>query len=140
VTSDLLDGAQLARSVAKSARFGPARASLLNTAKVLEDRRDEAIDNKLERALDGEFLALMEQHYRPLDLTLLNRELSITVDRERAQFGRRRAVCRARPADRRGLYLARGAKLRTAGPGRPAGTLAPRRAQDGEFACHPEPR
>jgi starch synthase (maltosyl-transferring) len=87
VTSDLLDGAQLARAVARSTRFGPARASLLNTAKVLEDRRDESIATKLERALDGEFLALMGEHYRPLDLTLLNRELSITVDRERAQFG-----------------------------------------------------
>jgi starch synthase (maltosyl-transferring) len=87
VASDLLDGARLARSVAKSARSGPARASLLLTAKVLEDRRDVSVELRIQRALDDEFLAMMEEHYRSLDLTRLHHELAITVDRERAQFG-----------------------------------------------------
>jgi len=87
VASDLLEGARLARGVAKRTRFGPARASLLLSAKLLEDRRDVSIDKRIQRAFDDEFLALMEEHYRPADLTRLGRELAITVDRERARFG-----------------------------------------------------
>jgi starch synthase (maltosyl-transferring) len=45
------------------------------------------MEERIQRALDDEFLALMEEHYRPLDLTGFHHELSITVDRERAQFG-----------------------------------------------------
>ena len=45
-----------------------------------------SIDSRIERALDDDFLALMEEHYRPADLTRFHRELSITVDRERARF------------------------------------------------------
>ena len=86
VASDLLDGAQLARAASASVRFGAARASLVHTAKVLEDRRDVSIDSRIERALDNDFLALMEEHYRPADVTRFHRELSITVDRERARF------------------------------------------------------
>jgi starch synthase (maltosyl-transferring) len=86
VTSDLLDGAQLARAAAGAARFGADRASLVQTAKVLEDRRDASDDARIERALDDDLLALMEQHYRPSDLTRYPRELAITVDRERARF------------------------------------------------------
>jgi len=87
VASDLLEGAQLARNVAKSARFAAAREALLLTAKVLEDQCDVSMEERIQRALDDEFLALMEEHYRPLDLTGFHHELSITVDRERAQFG-----------------------------------------------------
>ena len=86
VASELMEGAQLARSAAGGARFGPARASLLMTAKVLEDRRDNDIDKRIQRALDDEFNSLMEEHFRPADLTRYRRELSITVDRERARF------------------------------------------------------
>ena len=86
IASDLLDGARLARAAASSARFGAARASLLQTAKVLEDRRDVTIEDRTTRALDEDFFALMEEHYRPPDLTRFRRELTITVDRERAGF------------------------------------------------------
>ena len=87
VASDLLDGARLARTVASGAKFGAARASLLQTATILEDRRDASIDKQIQRALDDDFFALIEEHYRPPDLTRFHRELSITVDRERARFG-----------------------------------------------------
>jgi starch synthase (maltosyl-transferring) len=87
VANDLLDGAQLARGAAKRARLAPARASLLAGAKALEDARDVSIEARIQRAFDDEFLALMREHYRPLDLTRLGHELAITVDRERARFG-----------------------------------------------------
>jgi len=86
VSSELMEGAALARSAARSTRFGPARASLLMTAKLLEDRRDTAIDKRIQRALDDEFHDLMEEHFRPPDVTRYRHELSITVDRERARF------------------------------------------------------
>ena len=86
VSTELMEGAALARSAAGGVRFGPARASLLLTAKLLEDRRDTALEMRAQRALDDEFHALMEEHFRPLDLTRYRRELSVTVDRERARF------------------------------------------------------
>jgi starch synthase (maltosyl-transferring) len=87
VTSDLLDGAQLARDAATNAPFGPSRASLLLGAQLLEDRRELSIEKRLERAFDDAFLALMKKHSPPHDLTRLGCELAITVDRERARFG-----------------------------------------------------
>jgi len=87
VTGDLLDGARLARGAAASAQSGPARASLLLTATCLEDLRDVSIEKRIQRAFDDEFLALMKEHSRPVDLTRLRYELAITVDRQRAQFG-----------------------------------------------------
>jgi starch synthase (maltosyl-transferring) len=86
VSMELMEGAGLARSAANGTRFGPARASLLMTAKLLDDRGDTAIDQRIERALDDEFRELMEEHLRPVDLTRYRHELSITVDRERARF------------------------------------------------------
>jgi starch synthase (maltosyl-transferring) len=86
VSSELMEGAQLARSAAGGARFGPARASLLSTARSLDDARDTALDNRIQHALDDEFAALMNEHFRPVDLTRYRRDLSITVDRERARF------------------------------------------------------
>jgi len=86
VSTELMEGAALARSAAGGVRFGPARASLLQTAKLLEDRRDTALEMRIQRALDDELLALMDEHYRPADLTRYRRELSVTVDRERARF------------------------------------------------------
>jgi len=87
IASDLLDGARLARTAASGARFGAARAALLQTAKVLEDQRDVSMEERIQRALDDDFHALMAEHDRPADLTRFQRELSITVDRARAGFG-----------------------------------------------------
>jgi starch synthase (maltosyl-transferring) len=86
VSIELIEGAALVRSAAGSVRFGPARASLLLTAKLLEDRRDTALEVRVQRALDEELGALMAEHFRPSDLTRYRRELPITVDRERARF------------------------------------------------------
>ncbi|HEX7020120.1 MAG TPA: alpha-1,4-glucan--maltose-1-phosphate maltosyltransferase, partial [Gemmatimonadaceae bacterium] len=86
VQLELAEGAKMAASAARSARFGAARASLNMTAKVLEDRRDTSMEHKVQRALDDDLLALMEEHYRPTDLTRFRRELPIYVDRERARF------------------------------------------------------
>jgi len=86
VSLELMEGAMMARSASKSARSSAVRASLLNTAKVLEDRRDTAIEKRVQRALDDDFFALMNEHLKPTDLTRFSRELSITVDRERARF------------------------------------------------------
>jgi starch synthase (maltosyl-transferring) len=85
VSTELMEGAQLARTAAGGVRFGPVRASLLMTAKLLEDR-DTALDKRIRRALDEEFRGLMDEHFRPTDLTRYRRELSVKVDRERARF------------------------------------------------------
>lgn len=86
VTAELLDGAQMARAASRSTRSAPARASLLMTAKALEDRRDLTMEKRIQRALDDDFLALMREHFRPPDLTRCRTDFHITVDRERARF------------------------------------------------------
>ncbi len=86
VATELLEGAQIARTASRSTRSAHARATLINTAKVLEDRRDTAIEKRVRRALDDEFLALIAEAYRPPDLTRYRRDLTITVDRERGRF------------------------------------------------------
>jgi starch synthase (maltosyl-transferring) len=86
VTADLLDGALMARAASRSTRSAAARASLLMTAKALEDRRDLSIEKRIQRALDDDFVALMREHFRPPDLTRSRRDYLITVDRERARF------------------------------------------------------
>jgi starch synthase (maltosyl-transferring) len=86
VQLELSEGAQLARTAARSAKSAPARASLNMTAKVLDDRRDTAIEKRTQRALDEDFLALMQEYYRPLDLTRYRRDLEIVVDRPSARF------------------------------------------------------
>jgi starch synthase (maltosyl-transferring) len=85
-SSELVEGAQLARAASRSTRSAPARASLLMTAKFLEDQRETAIEKRIRRALDDDFLALMQEHARPTDLTRYRRDLTIVVDRERARF------------------------------------------------------
>ena len=85
VSLELLDGALMARSAAKSAR-GATRASLMLTAKALEDRRDSMLEHRETRALDDDFRALMEEYLRPNDLTRYRRDLTVVVDRERARF------------------------------------------------------
>jgi starch synthase (maltosyl-transferring) len=86
VQLELSEGALLARTAARSAKSAPARASLNMTAKVLDDRRDTAIEKRTQRALDEDFLALMQEYYRPLDLTRYRRDLEIVVDRPSARF------------------------------------------------------
>jgi starch synthase (maltosyl-transferring) len=86
VQLELLEGAQFARSAAKSAKSAAARASLTMTAKLLEDRREDDLPLRLRRALDDELFALIEENYRPTDLTRYRYDLEIIVDRERARF------------------------------------------------------
>jgi starch synthase (maltosyl-transferring) len=86
VANELIEGALLVRAASRGTKVGPARASLLMTAKMLEDRRETAIDKRIARALDDDLASLMEEHARPRDLTRWPHELGIIVDRERAQF------------------------------------------------------
>jgi starch synthase (maltosyl-transferring) len=85
VQLELAEGAQMARAASRSTRAATARASLLLTAKMLEDRRDTALEKRIQRALDDDLLALMQEHARPADLTRFARELTIVVDRELAR-------------------------------------------------------
>jgi starch synthase (maltosyl-transferring) len=86
VSTDLLTGAQLVRTAARALRSGAARASLIQTARVLEDRRQLSIEQRVRRALDADLLALMTGNDRQSDLTRYHHQLAITVDRERARF------------------------------------------------------
>jgi starch synthase (maltosyl-transferring) len=86
VQLELAEGAQFARSAAKSTRSAAARASLLMTAKMLEDRRDTAIEKRIQRALDDDLSTLIQEHYKPTDVTRYRHELTVHVDRERARF------------------------------------------------------
>ena len=85
VSAELIEGADLARTASRGTRSGATRASLLMTAKVLEDRRT-SVEKRVHRALDEEFLALMQEYTRPSDLTRFRRELTVTVDRPGARF------------------------------------------------------
>jgi starch synthase (maltosyl-transferring) len=85
VATELIEGAQLVRAAARAARSGPARATLLMTAKMFEDRRETAIEKRVERALDDELATLMAEFDRPRDLTRSRQEFAITVDRDRAR-------------------------------------------------------
>ncbi|HEV8216358.1 MAG TPA: alpha-1,4-glucan--maltose-1-phosphate maltosyltransferase [Gemmatimonadaceae bacterium] len=84
VQLELAEGAQMARAASRSARVATARASLLLTAKMLEDRRDTALEKRIQRALDEDLFALMQEHLRPADLTRSHKELAIIVDRQLA--------------------------------------------------------
>jgi starch synthase (maltosyl-transferring) len=86
VSNELIEGAQMIRAAARATKLAPARASLLMTAKVLEDRRETSVERRTHRALDDELAALMDEHDRPRDLTRFPNDLAITVDRERARF------------------------------------------------------
>jgi starch synthase (maltosyl-transferring) len=50
VQLELSEGAQMARAASRSTRVATARASLLLTAKMLEDRRDTALEKRIQRA------------------------------------------------------------------------------------------
>jgi starch synthase (maltosyl-transferring) len=86
VQLELEEGAQLARSASRSTRSAAARASLLMTARMLEDRRGTTLDKRVQRALDDDFLGLMDEHFRPTDLTRFRQDLQIVVDRPLAGF------------------------------------------------------
>jgi starch synthase (maltosyl-transferring) len=86
VQVELTEGAQLARAASRSTKSAAARASLLMTAKVLEDRRDTAIEKRIARALDDDLMALMQEHYKAPDVTRFHLDLSIVVDRAAAGF------------------------------------------------------
>jgi len=86
VQLELEEGAQLARAASRSTRSAPARASLLMTAKMLEDRRGTTLAKRVQRALDDDLLGLMDEHFRPTDLTRYRHELQIAVDRTQAGF------------------------------------------------------
>ena len=86
VQLELAAGAQMARAAARSTKVPTARASLTMTARMLDDRRDTAIEKQIQRALDDDLLALMREHARPSDATRIEREYHIVVDRPIARF------------------------------------------------------
>ncbi|MHB1074155.1 MAG: alpha-1,4-glucan--maltose-1-phosphate maltosyltransferase [Gemmatimonadaceae bacterium] len=86
VRVELLEGAALVRQAARRARFGNDRATLLNTAAVLEDEQELSLAVRTHRALDTSLPALMREHWAPRDLTRYRRELAIQVDRPRAGY------------------------------------------------------
>ena len=83
---ELLEGAQLVRSAARRAKSPGVRASLLQTARIFEDRRDAPADAQTARAFEEDLLTQMNELFPPRDLTCYSRELEIYVDRARAQF------------------------------------------------------
>ena len=83
---ELLEGALLVRAAARRAKSPPIRASLLQTARIFEDRRDTSAEARIERAFDEDLLIQMNELYPPRDLTTYARELAIYVDRPRARF------------------------------------------------------
>lgn len=81
---DLAIGAGLVRDAAS--RAGRADASRLKAwAKALEDQRDEP-DALYAQALDDEIAAIVRRYPDPATVGRFDRELVITVDRERARF------------------------------------------------------
>jgi starch synthase (maltosyl-transferring) len=82
---ELAEGAQLVRAAARGAK-GAVRATLQQTARVLEDRRETAIELRVGRATDDDLAALMTEYFNPSDITRYRHELALVVDRERARF------------------------------------------------------
>jgi starch synthase (maltosyl-transferring) len=72
------------RQAVRRAKFGPARAALLQAAAALEDENELSPAVRVQRALDDDLMALMGEYFTPRDLTRYRRELEIIVDRERA--------------------------------------------------------
>ncbi|HYC49689.1 MAG TPA: alpha-1,4-glucan--maltose-1-phosphate maltosyltransferase [Gemmatimonadaceae bacterium] len=83
---ELMEAAQLVKAAARRATRGPARASLTQSAKAFDGVKTAPSDAVVRRALEPELATLMRENYLPRDLTRYARELSIVVDRERAQF------------------------------------------------------
>ena len=83
---ELMEAAQLVKAAARRATRGPARASLTLSARAFDAVKDHPSDAVIRRALEPELAAMMREFYLPKDLTRYGRELTIIVDRERAQF------------------------------------------------------
>ena len=83
---ELLEGALLVRSAARRTKSPAIRASLLQTARMFEDRESTSPAARTERAFDEELLIAMNELCPPRDLTCYPRELAIYVDRPRALF------------------------------------------------------
>jgi starch synthase (maltosyl-transferring) len=86
VQLELLEGSAIVKSAAKALKPSPARAMIMQTAKILEDRRLTELPKRIKRALDPELFALMREHWKPIDLTRFPRELTIVVDQPKARF------------------------------------------------------
>ena len=88
VSSELLEGARLARAAAGGARFGRgARVAAADGENSRRSARHLDGATRIQRALDDDFHALMEEHLapdRPHAISIASS--SITVDRERARF------------------------------------------------------
>jgi starch synthase (maltosyl-transferring) len=85
VTTELIEGAHLVRAASRGAKSSSARASLLMTAKVLEDRREGSTARQIDRALDDELAALMHEHDRARDTTRSRETITIVADRAQAR-------------------------------------------------------
>ena len=83
---ELLEGALLVRAAARRAKSPPVRASLLQTARIFEDRLDTTAEQRIQRAFDEDLLTQMNELFPPRDLTCYARELPIYVDRPLARF------------------------------------------------------
>jgi starch synthase (maltosyl-transferring) len=86
ISLELLEGAAMVRRAARRAKFGTARATLLQAAAALEGDVDDGLSTRTRRALDSDLAGLMAQHLAPSDLTRYARELEIVVDRPQAGF------------------------------------------------------
>ena len=85
VDLELREGAQLAELTARKVKFGDARKALVQAARILQDSSVSGLERQ-RTALSRELAALMREHFVPRDLTTYEAELSVTVDRDQAQF------------------------------------------------------
>jgi len=85
VDMELREGALLTEATARRVKFGDARRTITQAARLLQDSTASA-DERRRMALSPELTALMREHFVPRDLTTYDHELSVTVDRDRAQF------------------------------------------------------
>jgi starch synthase (maltosyl-transferring) len=85
VDLELREGALLAEATARKVKFGDARRTITQAAKLLQDSTASA-DERRRMALSPELTSLMREHFVPRDLTTYESECSVTVDRDRAQF------------------------------------------------------
>lgn len=86
VDVELVEGAQFVRAAARRAKSADVRASLLQSARVLEEHGETPMELRIQRAFDEELISAMESLFPPRDITRYGRDLSIIVDRERARF------------------------------------------------------
>ena len=85
VDLELREGALLAEVTARKVKFGDARRTIAQAARVLQDSA-AAPEDRRRVALSPELTQLMREHFAPRDLTTYDHELAVFVDRDRAQF------------------------------------------------------